>query len=135
MRSAYWVAISAGLLSSTATASDGRYEAARRTGLEVAINSAPFVGKEIEALCFATEVDVKAIQCAVLNEVDEESGRAIYFLEQIDPQAGADLVTECGNGRLPSGTVRPSCRLYVKAKVDENGHLFALGYEQAEVRE
>jgi hypothetical protein len=135
MRSAYWVAISAALLSSAAIASDGRYEAARRTGLEVAINSAPFIGKEIEALCFATEVDVKAIQCAVLNEVDEESGRAIYFLEQIDPEAGADLVTECGNGRLPSGTVRPSCRLYLKAKIDENGHLFALSYEQAEVRE
>lgn len=135
MRSLFSAAISAALLSSPAIAGDGRYEAARRAGLEVAINSTPFVGKEIETLCFATKVDVTAIECAVLNEVDEESGQALYFLERIDPRAGAELVTECGNGRLPSGTVRPSCRLYLKAKVDENGHLFALGYEQAEVRE
>jgi hypothetical protein len=123
------------LLSSAAVASDGRYEAARRAGLEVAVNSAPYIGAEIETLCFAVKVDVSAIECAVLNEVDEESGTSVYFLEKIDPAAGADLVTECGKGRLPSGTVRPSCRLYLKAVVDENGHIFALSYDQAEVRE
>lgn len=135
MRSLFLAAISAALLSSPAIAADGRYEVARRAGLEVAINSMPFAGREIETLCFAVEIDVDAVSCAVLNDYDEEAGQVLYFLEQIDPKSGADLVSECGKGRLPSGTVRPTCRLYVKAKVDENGHLFALGYEQAEVRE
>lgn len=135
MRFLFSAAISAALLSSLAIAGDGRYEAARRAGLELAINSTPFVGKEIETLCFAVEADVDAVSCVALNDYDEEAGQVLYFLERIDPKSGADLVTECGKGRLPSGTVRPTCRLYIKARVDESGNRYALAYEQAEVRE
>lgn len=135
MRSLFLAAISAVSLSSPAIAIEGRYEAARRAGLELAINSSPFIGKEVETLCFAIKADIQAVTCSVLNDYDEESGQVVYFLERIDPKSGADLVSECGNGQLPSGTVRPSCRLYVKSTVDENGNRYALKFEQAEVRE
>lgn len=135
MKSLFLVAISAALLSDHASADDGRYEKARRQSLEMSINSEAFAGQEAEALCFAESADIASIKCLILNEYDEASGQVLFFLDRIDPSRGADLVNECGKGALPSGTIRPSCRLYVKTAVDTSGFLYALDYEQAEIRE
>lgn len=135
MRSLFLAAISAASLSSPMHADDGRYEAARRHSLEMSINAKAFAGQEAETLCFAASADIAAIKCLILNEYDESSGEVLFFLERMDPAKGADLVNECRKGALPSGTIRPSCRLYIKTTVDSSGFLYALDYEQAEVRE
>lgn len=123
MRSAYWVAISAALLSSQAPA-QGRYEEARRTTLEIAVNAKAFASRKVEVLCFAVSADVGSVNCLVVNERDRPAGSLLMWMEGIEPSKGVHLVNECGEGVDSTNTVRPECSFLISGETDEYGSIY-----------